>query len=142
LLAFTGRWDELRRMRLVSGIILITGIVSPWLILLHLRGQDQWVRDFLLIHNIQNYALEPIGHVRPFYYYLGSLPLDFLPWTLLIPGALIFYYPWRRRLQAPATLGLSCWFAVTFLFFTVSKSKIAYYLLPFCLRWRSCLVVI
>ena len=130
LLAFTGRWDELRKMRLISGIILVTGIVSPWLILLHLRGEDQWVRDFLLIHNIQNYALEPIGHVRPFYYYLTSLPLDFLPWTLLIPGALIFYYPWRRRLCDPATLGLSCWFAVTFLFFTISKSKIAYYLLP------------
>lgn len=130
LLFFTGRWDELRKMHLVPGFLLVAVVLFPWLFLLHLRGEDQWVRDFLLIHNVQNYALEPIGHVRPFYYYLENLPLDFLPWTFLIPGALIYYYPWRERLREPATLALFCWFAVIFVFFSFSKSKLAYYLLP------------
>jgi 4-amino-4-deoxy-L-arabinose transferase-like glycosyltransferase len=130
LLAFSRQWTELRKMQLLTGILLVLAIIVPWLIALHFKGHDQWVRDFLLIHNLQNYALEPIGHIRPFYYYLLSLPVDFLPWTLLLPSALIYYYPWRERLRSPATLAWVCWFAATFFFFTASKSKIAYYLLP------------
>ena len=130
LLIFGRRWSELRRMQLLPGILLVLAIVGPWLVVLHLKGHDQWARDFLLIHNVQNYALEPIGHIRPFYYYFLNLPVDFLPWTLLLPSALIYYYPWRARLRSPSTLAWVCWFAATFFFFTASKSKIAYYLLP------------
>lgn len=130
LLSLTRRWRELGKMHLLSGSLLAAVVIFPWLLLLHFQGQDQWIKDFIWIHNIQNYALTPIGHIRPIYYYLLNLPPDFLPWTLLIPGALIYFYPWRERLRQPATLALCCWFAVVFIFFTISKSKIAYYLLP------------
>jgi len=123
-------WRQILKLHLFSGAVVVTAVIVPWLWLLHLRGSDQWLRDFIFIHNLQNYALKPIGHVRPFYYYFVNLPPDFLPWTLLVPGALVFYYPWKKRLQDPATLGLVCWFAAIFLFFSASKSKIAYYLLP------------
>ena len=111
---------------------MVIAMIFPWLLLLHLRGEDKWLNDFIWIHNVQNYALEPIGHVRPFYYYFFNLPPDFLPWTLLLPGAVIFYYPWVDRLKDPASLALTCWFTVTFVFFTLSKSKIAYYLRARC----------
>lgn len=130
LILISGRWREIRELRLVAGFILVASVLAPWLLLLHLRGEDQWLRDFIWIHNIQNYALKPIGHVHPFYYYFINLPPDFLPWTALVPGALIFYYPWKERLRNPATLALVCWFTATFLFFSASKSKIAYYLVP------------
>jgi 4-amino-4-deoxy-L-arabinose transferase-like glycosyltransferase len=128
--AIAGRWRDIKAMRLITGSILVVAVLAPWLIWLHLRAEDQWIKDFIWIHNVQNYALKPIGHVRPFYYYFYNLPADFLPWTALLPGALIFYYPWRARLREPVNLALLCWFATIFLFFTVSKSKIAYYLLP------------
>jgi 4-amino-4-deoxy-L-arabinose transferase-like glycosyltransferase len=100
------------------------------LLLLQFQGDGQWLRDFIWIHNVQNYALEPLGHVRPLYYYLVNLPADLLPWTVLIPGALIYYYPWRRwRNDFPSTL-LLCWFFIGLVFFSASKSKIAYYLVP------------
>ena len=130
LILISRRWREIRDLRLVTGFILVASVLVPWLLLLHLRGEDQWLRDFIWIHNIQNYALKPIGHVHPFYYYFINLPPDFLPWTALVPGALIFYYPWKEKLRNPATLALVCWFTATFFFFSASKSKIAYYLLP------------
>jgi len=130
LVLIAGRWREIKEMRLVSGFVVVVLVLVPWLWLLHLRGEDQWVRDFIWTHNIQNYALKPIGHIRPFYYYFINLPPDFLPWTLLLPGALLFYYPWKEKLRNPATLALVCWFAAIFVFFSISKSKIAYYLLP------------
>ena len=126
----TGRWRDIREMRLVSGFITVALVIAPWLLMLHLKGKDQWVSDFIWTHNIQNYALESIGHVRPFYYYFINLPPDFLPWVLLVPGALLFCYPWKDKLRNPATLALVCWFATVFVFFSLSKSKIAYYLLP------------
>lgn len=130
LVLVSRRWREIRELRLFTGAIVIALVLAPWLLLLHFGGKDQWLRDFIWIHNVQNFALKPIGHVHPFYYYFFNLPPDFLPWTLLVPGALVFYYPWKKRLQDPATLGLLCWFGATFLFFSASKSKIAYYLLP------------
>src|SRR5215470_8047065 len=130
LIAFHRQWERIREIHVVSGCVVVALVIIPWLGLLHLRGEDQWLRDFIWTHNIQNYALEPIGHVRPFYYYFVNLPPDFLPWTLLVPGALLFYFPWRERLRDPATLALVCWFAAIFIFFSTSKSKIAYYLLP------------
>ena len=129
-IATSGRWRELRDMRLVSGAVLVIALILPWLLALHLRGEDQWLHDFIWIHNVQNYALEPIGHIRPFYYYFLNLPPDFLPWTVILPGALIFYYPWGDKLKDPPSLALTCWFGAIFIFFTASKSKIAYYLLP------------
>ena len=130
LILLTGRWKEIKEMHLLSGTFVVLAVIIPWLLLLHLRGDDQWLKEFLWVHNIQNYALKPIGHIRPFYYYFFNLPLDFLPWTLLLPGALIFYYPWNEKLRDPATLALCCWFGAIFVFFSVSKSKINYYLLP------------
>ena len=130
LVVVTGRWREIKDMRLGSGALLVAALILPWIMSLHFRGEDQWLHDFIWIHNVQNFALKPIGHVRPFYYYFLNLPSDFLPWTLLIPGALMFYYPWRQSLRNPVSLALLCWFAAIFIFFSASKSKIAYYLLP------------
>ena len=129
-IAISGRSRELGDMRLVSGAVLVIALIAPWLLALHLRNDDQWLHDFIWIHNVQNYALEPIGHIRPFYYYFFNLPPDFLPWTVLLPGAVIFYYPWMDRLKNPVSLSLACWFVAIFVFFSLSKSKIAYYLLP------------
>ena len=130
LIALTRRWREIKEMRIFSGAAIVALVVSPWLLLLHLRGADHWLEEFIFIHHVQRYALQPLGHVRPFYFYFLTLPVDFLPWTIFMPGALLYYYPWRARLQDSAALALLCWFSVVFIFFTLSKSKIAYYLIP------------
>ena len=130
LIVVTGRWREIKEMRLGSGFVLFGLVLAPWLFLLHLRGQSGWLVEFIGVHHVQNYLLKPLGHVRPFYYYFLMLPLDFLPWTIFLPGAVLYFYPWRERLRDPAVQPLACWFAAVFLFFTISKSKIAYYLLP------------
>src|SRR5215813_2059981 len=63
-IAISGRSRELGDMRLVSGAVLVIALIAPWLLALHLRNDDQWLHDFIWIHNVQNYALEPIGHIR------------------------------------------------------------------------------
>lgn len=77
------------------------------------------------------------SHARPFYYYLYQLPLDFLPWTLLLPAACVAA---RRVLSGdrggepdPALRAwtfLLAWVGASFVFFSLSGGKRGLYLLP------------
>lgn len=80
------------------------------------------------------------AHARPLYYYLGQLPLDFLPWTLLLPFGLVWIVqrarpsragdPTRGAVTAAAARFLLVWISVPLLFFSLSAGKRGLYLLP------------
>jgi len=77
------------------------------------------------------------SHARPFYYYLYQLPLDFLPWSLLLPFGLAFVWPAARartpepkKLLRSSARFLIAWAALPVLFFTASAGKRGVYLLP------------
>ncbi len=68
------------------------------------------------------------SHVRPFYYYAYQFPVDFLPWTLLLP------WVWLRirslpEPSLPHRFALLC-VAVPLVFFSISAGKRGLYLLP------------
>jgi 4-amino-4-deoxy-L-arabinose transferase-like glycosyltransferase len=69
------------------------------------------------------------SHARPFYYFAYQLPLDFLPWTLLLPGV---YWAARRdsRLEQSSWRFLLAWVAASFVFFSLSSGKRGNYLFP------------
>ncbi len=73
------------------------------------------------------------SHARPPLYYLRQLPLDFLPWTLLLPAVAlvaprVFAAPASPR--ASAWRLLLCWVGAALLFFSLSAGKRGLYLLP------------
>lgn len=77
------------------------------------------------------------SHARPFYYYAYQLPLDFLPWSLLLPLAVTHLV---RSLRSPPTRSgwsertsarlLASWILVPLAFFSLSAGKRGLYLLP------------
>lgn len=80
-----------------------------------------------VVHNLFGRFLTGTAHVRPFYYYLYQLPLDFLPWTLLWPLA----WPLVRRSgRSSSSRFLLAWVGGLVLFFTLSAGKRGVYLLP------------
>jgi 4-amino-4-deoxy-L-arabinose transferase-like glycosyltransferase len=84
--------------------------------------------DFIYVHHIQRYV-DGDGHRQPFYYYLMTLPVDFLPWTVFAIPAAFAYFPYRQ-LKRPVPQLFVLWFVVVFLFFSVSDTKRDLYLLP------------
>lgn len=85
------------------------------------------------------------SHARPFYYYAYQLPLDFMPWTLLLASAGMVV--WRAARSSPAApIGskpldggvlegstarlLVSWILVPLAFFSLSAGKRGLYLLP------------
>ena len=123
----------------------MTALTRPFL------GEPVLVRDLVV------FAQDAIGtnmfarffsgtsHARPFYYYAYQLPLDFLPWTLLLPAAVVALAR-RAKAAASATSGaqapragisdgstarfLVSWILVPLAFFSLSAGKRGLYLLP------------
>jgi 4-amino-4-deoxy-L-arabinose transferase-like glycosyltransferase len=103
---------------LATGSLLALALGSIWF---YLAGKA-YIDEFLLHQNIARYTTG-FDHIEPFWYYFPKLFVNFLPWSIALPFAAFFAY--RRRLWLPLI-----WLLFTFLFFDVSRSKRAIYLLP------------
>jgi 4-amino-4-deoxy-L-arabinose transferase-like glycosyltransferase len=131
LLAFTfvrRDWRIIVNAKPPLGIPLFLLIVAPWFYLVNNATDGKWLTDFIYAHHIQRYV-DGAGHRQPFYYYLTTLPLDFLPWTVFAVPAALAYFPYRQ-LKRPVPQLFVLWFLVVFLFFSMSDTKRDLYLLP------------
>jgi len=128
-LAVERDWQGIRKMRLVSGLLLLVVIVLCWYLPAVLRGGRSYLNYTLFHQTIDRYA-EGWSHVRPFYYYFLNFPVDFLPWMVFLPAAFVSLYRKRQGEKRREFLLLMVWFVVIFLFFSLSKGKRELYLLP------------
>lgn len=122
-------WRGVFSWRLPAGAAIFFLVTLPWFAQVTLATDGRWLEEFVFVHHIQRY-ISGAGHEQPFYYYLLNFPGDFLPWTFFLLPAIAAYRPWRRALKDPVTLFFFLWFAVIFLFFSLSDTKRALYLLP------------
>ncbi len=129
LCLFSGEWRRLRRFRPGLGLAAAVVLASSWYVGGAIFAPD-YLWAFLWQHNLGRFVGAPLaGHRQPFWYYFWVLPLTFLPWTLLLPGALRRALTRARRGREVEAF-LLLWIAVMFLFFTASRAKLATYLLP------------
>jgi 4-amino-4-deoxy-L-arabinose transferase-like glycosyltransferase len=122
-------WGIIVATKLPLGIPIFLLIVAPWFYLVNNATDGKWLADFIYVHHIQRYV-DGAGHRQPFYYYLTTLPVDFLPWTVFAIPAAFAYFPYRQLRQRPIPQLFSLWFVVVFVFFSLSDTKRDLYLLP------------
>lgn len=127
--AVRGEWRSVLRWRILAGAAIFLLVTAPWFSWVAYATEGTWLKDFILIHHIQRYR-SGLRHLEPFYYYFINFPLDFLPWTIFAVPAISAYRFSITRLKEPAPLFLLLWFFAVFLFFSLSGSKRALYLLP------------
>jgi hypothetical protein len=111
-----------------SIVVLVAG---PWFILMVVSAPEA-AGSFLWLHHLMRY-LASIDHEKPAWFYVPSLLLGMLPWTLLLIP--MVPYLWRKSLRAskrrPAALGAFVLaFAWCVLFFSLSGCKRPGYILP------------
>jgi len=128
-LAVQQDWKGMRKMRLLTGMLLFLVLVLAWYIPAVVKGGEVYLNETLLKHSLNRYA-GGWSHVRPFYYYFYNFPVQFLPWTLFLPGAIVYGFSRRNPEERKAFLFPFVWFAVIFVFFSLSKGKRELYLLP------------
>ena len=122
-------WRMIVAAKLHLGIPILLLVTVPWFFLVHQATDGHWLREFIYVHHLQRYTAGA-GHRQPVYYYLATLPADFLPWTIFAIPALIARWPYRVVLKDVSGQLCLCWFMAILLFFTISDTKRDLYLLP------------
>ena len=122
-----GEGRLLKKSHWLWGPPIALALPALWLGLAWLQGApDGYFRELLFSQNLERAAGE-LGHRRPLYYFLTTLPADLLPWTLCLPAAalILFRNPDRRVLLRR----LGGWILFIFVFFSLVTSKRNIYVL-------------
>jgi len=132
-LASSARYNLLREMQILPGVLLFLAIVAPWFVLME-RANEGYLEYFILKQHLGNFfggdGAMKSRHPEPFYYYLPVLLAGLLPWSALLPQSLI--RAWRGSGSDPAAMSrfLVIWVVTMFVFFSAATSKLSTYLLP------------
>ena len=125
-------WSLWRRLHLGRGMLLFLLLTAPWFIAVSLENPS-FLDFFFVREHFQRFALAGHHRAGPWWYFLPILMLGALPWVGLLPTAL---RAGDRRVLPGATVGveprrfLLVWCTATFAFFSLSQSKLPFYILP------------
>lgn len=111
------------------GVPIFLFISAPWFYLVNQATDGRWLADFIYVHHFQRYT-GGAGHREPFYYYLTTLPVDFLPWSVFALAGIVAQRGFVRAWAKPIPQFFFLWFSVVFLFFSFSDTKRDLYLMP------------
>jgi len=109
-------------------MVVLLGSVGAWVWSAYQIGGSEYLYQHFIYHNFIRYT-DPGGHIRPIYYYFYQFPADCLPWVIFLPFALWQLRRSETQGKSPNRF-LFVWFALIFIFFTLSDSKRNLYLLP------------
>lgn len=121
------------------GLITALLIASGWIVLFYLQGGPELFREWWWTNHFGRFSGQAtnLGHISPWYYYFGVLPVYILPWLVPFIAALGILLNKIRR-KEPLSAGiflLSFWIIGTLLLFSLSATKREIYLgafLPAC----------
>jgi 4-amino-4-deoxy-L-arabinose transferase-like glycosyltransferase len=119
---WSSRWRACRPLVQPRGWVLLAVLVLPWFAGVEWRYPG-FFRFFILEQHFGRF-LTPAIHPAPFYFYLPVLLGLMLPWSFLLPWALM------SRRPDPHRIFLLLWAAVVLVFFSLSRGKLVPYVLP------------
>jgi len=120
------RWEILRRIYFMPGVLLFFAVVLPWYLQANARNPG-FLSYYIWQEHFGRYATVDFDRSEPWYYFIVVGLLGFFPWTFVLPIVAKDY--WKKTLD-DKTLFLILWLVLPFLFFSVSKSKLPHYILP------------
>ena len=125
-------WRISRRIYLAEGALVVLAVALPWYIWVGVRTDGEWLRGFLLKHNVGRFTASMENHSGPILYYIPAIIIGFFPWSVFLPlsirnAALRIAANQRDR---AAYLLISCWAAAQVGFFSLAATKLPSYVLP------------
>jgi 4-amino-4-deoxy-L-arabinose transferase-like glycosyltransferase len=128
---FTKRWRDAFRLFHPVAVAAFCLTALPWYILCARRNPD-FFRIFIIEHNFKRFLTPEFQHIQPFWFYVPVLLVAFLPWTVLLSGAVIRAVKAHSPIRnIPETSWFFiCWAGFCIAFFTISRSKLPGYVLP------------
>jgi 4-amino-4-deoxy-L-arabinose transferase-like glycosyltransferase len=139
-LAWEGRLGSLRALTPIWSWALSLGPITAW-ILAAIALAPPGFAEVAVGENLIGRFFAGTSHARPFYYFAIQLPLDFMPWSLLLPFAAPVLWRFSRTTEGQSSGSeagpfrssarfLIVWLLVPLVFFSLSAGKRGLYLLP------------
>jgi 4-amino-4-deoxy-L-arabinose transferase-like glycosyltransferase len=130
LAAAGGFRAEIRRMRILPGLAIVSAVFVPWGVLVVQRiGLDAALR-LLYQEAFSAYAEDARSHAEPFYFYGITTLEHFLPWTAFLPAAVAALRERKDAAERRALAFAAAWFLPALVLLSLSHQKRSYYLLP------------
>ena len=117
-------------MHFALGVPLFLALTTPWFILVSLRNSD-FAQYFFVHEHFQRFLTKEAQRVEPWWYFLALLALGAFPWLVTLGRASVS--AWREPALGSNFKPLKfllMFSAVTLVFFSMSGSKLATYILP------------
>ncbi|MCL1909991.1 MAG: glycosyltransferase family 39 protein [Kiritimatiellaeota bacterium] len=120
------RFRNFQLSTLNSQLSILLGVLIPpaiWLIGAYFENPpDGYFHEILFKQTVER-AGGGYGHLKGPFYFIRQFPLEFLPWTLVLPFA------WRTMKSSPNRKTLSAWFFAVIIFFSIIPTKRNLYIL-------------
>jgi 4-amino-4-deoxy-L-arabinose transferase-like glycosyltransferase len=123
-------WRPWRRMHFLLGVPLLLALAAPWFTLVSLHNPD-FAPYFFIHEHFQRFLTQEAHRVEPWWYFLVLLAVGGFPWLVSLARASLA--AWRDpglESQFKPLKFLLIFSAVTLVFFSISDSKLATYILP------------
>ena len=122
-------WRLLLRAQPWWTLAVLLLLAAPWFVLVSARNPE-FAHFFFIFQHFQRYlSRADFDRYQPVWFFLPILALGFLPWTTLLPAAL--RQAWRAaRAGERASSLLLLWAGFVLVFFSLSQSKLAPYIVP------------
>ena len=128
-LLFARRWRDLPRLFPPLGIVLYLVLTVPWFWAV-CRANPDFFDFFFIREHLLRYLTRVHGRHEPFWFFVPILLAALVPWTGMLLEALHAARGKWGLLPRSSGLFLGVWFAVPFLFFSLSSSKLIPYIAP------------
>lgn len=126
----SGRGRALGRAVSATGIALFLAVSVPWVVLVQARNPD-FLWFFFVREHILRYTTTIHHRVEPFWFFIPIVAAAFLPWVAFLRRAVLAARAQAADfLEREDLLFLLAWAGVVFVFFSVSRSKLATYAAP------------
>jgi len=127
------RWRELKRINLVSGLLIFLLISVPWHILVQIKNPE-FFHFYFVDQHFTRYFTKAMGRYKPFWWFVPILFGGLFPWIMFLPQAIrnVTLNAWLQRKQPmlQRKIFLLLWALEIFLFFSWSDSKLIPYIVP------------
>ena len=128
---FERRWPELRQLLAPRWLVLSLGPLLAWGGAALTLAPPGFFEE-AVVDNLGRRVLSGTSHVRPFYYYVYQLPLEFLPGALLVPWAV--WAAWRARRGTSSRASgwrlIAAWTLTFLVVLSLSAGKRGLYMTP------------
>jgi 4-amino-4-deoxy-L-arabinose transferase-like glycosyltransferase len=125
------QWRRLRPFYLPTGTLVFLGLAAPWHVIAALRNAD-WAQFYFIHEHWLRYTTSVHDRVEPWWYFVPVVIFGFFPWIGFLPRAV--RSAWSKgdadKRERAKTGFLLTWAGFIFVFFSLSSSKLAPYVLP------------